>query len=553
MNMIKIEGTCILLLLSLISIGCNQQGGADVPTPTGIRSTSLISYQDLLRAEENPDDWLMYSGSYRSRRYSRLSQIGRNNLDELRLRWAYQIKSFEKFETTPLVVDGTMFITRPPAGVTALDSRTGREFWSYDRRLPGRISTCCGLVNRGLAILGNKVYMGTLDAHLIALDWKTGAVVWDTKVADYDAGYSITVAPLVVKDKIVVGISGGEFGIRGFLDAYDSETGKRVWRFYTIPAPGEPGSETWSGNAWKTGGGPTWTNGSFDPELDLIYWGTGNPAPDWYGDERPGDNLYTASVIALEADTGKLDWHFQFTPHDTHDWDANQIPVLASGEYQGQKRQVLLWGNRNGFFYVLDRKTGEFLLAKAFVRQTWTEGMDDQGRPILKPGIEPSEKGSLVYPGNQGGTNWYSPSYSPRTKLFYLSVWDIPSIFFSSPPVYQPGTPFYGSLYQPSAEDPGYGAVKALNSQTGEMQWEYRLHTEPHAGIQSGLLSTATDVLFGGTMQGQFFVLDAVTGEELWVTHLGGNIIAGPITYLSENKQQVSIAAGNSIFTFGLD
>ena len=551
--MARIGGTSILLLLSFISMGCNQQEGSDVPTPTGIRSTSLVSYQDLLRAEENPDDWLMYSGSYRSRRYSRLSQIGRNNLDELRLRWVYQIKSFEKFETTPLVVDGTMFITRPPAGVTALDSRPGREFWSYDRRLPDRISTCCGLVNRGLAILGDKVYMGTLDAHLIALDWKTGAVVWDTKVADYDAGYSITVAPLVVKDKIVIGISGGEFGIRGFLDAYDSETGKRVWRFYTIPAPGEPGSETWSGNAWKTGGGPTWTNGSFDPDLNLIYWGTGNPAPDWYGDERPGDNLYTASVIALEADTGKLNWHFQFTPHDTHDWDANQIPVLASGEYQGQKRQVLLWGNRNGFFYVLDRKTGEFLLAKAFVRQTWTEGMNGQGRPIPKPGIEPSEKGSLVYPGNQGGTNWYSPSYSPRTKLFYLSVWDIPSIFFSSPPVYQPGTPFYGSLYQPSAEDPGYGAVKALNSQTGEVQWEYRLHTEPHTGIQSGLLSTATDMLFGGTMQGQFFVLDAVTGEELWVTHLGGNIVAGPITYLSENKQQVSIASGNSIFTFGLD
>ena len=551
--MTQLRSASLLVLLSWICLGCGKTGEPGVSPLRGGRSAEPVSYQDLLQAESNPGNWLMYSGSYRSRRHSRLDEINRTNVTELGLRWVYQIKSFEKFETTPLVVDGTMFLTRPPAGVTALDSRTGREFWSYDRQLPERISVCCGRVNRGVAILGDKIYVGTLDAHLVALDWKTGSVVWDTEVAEYSEGYSITVAPLAVKDKIIVGISGGEFGIRGFLDAYDAKTGERVWRFYTIPAPGEPGSETWEGDSWKTGGGPTWANGSFDPELNLVYWGTGNPAPDWYGDARPGDNLYTASAIALDADDGKLKWYYQFTPHDTHDWDACQIPVLAQGEFKGRERKVLLWANRNGFFYALDRETGEFLLARAFAQQTWAEGMDNQGHPIVKPGTEPSEEGTLVYPGNQGATNWYSPSYSPRTRLFYLSVWEIPSMYYSSEPEYISGTPFYGSLWQPASEDLGYGAVRALNAQTGGMKWEYRLHTQPHSGIQSGLLSTGGDVLFGGTIQGHFFVLDAHTGEELWVTNLGGGVRSGPVTYLSEGEQQVSIAAGSAIFTFGLE
>jgi alcohol dehydrogenase (cytochrome c) len=384
----------------------------------------------------------------------------------------------------------------------------------------------------------------------VALDAKSGSVVWDVEVADYRTGYSITAAPLAIQDKIIVGISGGEYGIRGFLDAYDAKTGERLWRFYTIPGPGDPGHETWEGDSWKTGGAPTWVTGSFDPQLNLIYWGTGNPSPDFNGEVRKGDNLFSSSVIALDANTGKLKWHFQFTPHDVHDWDACQIPVLVDREFRGRQRKLLFWGNRNAFFYVLDRETGEFLLAREFAKQTWAERINSKGRPVRRPGMLPSPEGTLVYPGIQGGTNWYSPSYNPQTGLFYLSVWELPNIFFLGEAIYDPGTFFYGSLMQgASEEEPGWGAVRALVPETGDIKWEYRLHTVPWSGI----LSTAGDLAFSGTTDGQFFALDAYTGKELWVTYLGGMISASPISYLSEGKQQISIAAGSALFTFALE
>ncbi len=441
-----------------------------------------------------------------------------------------------------------MYLTQPPNGVFALDARTGRPFWSYERKLPERISVCCEYVNRGLAILGDRLYLGTLDAHLVALDRKSGALRWDKEVADYRDGYSITVAPLAVKDKIIVGISGGEYGIRGFLDAYDAKTGERAWRFHTIPGPGEPGNETWEGDSWKTGGGSTWVTGSFDHELNLIYWGIGNPSPDWNGEGRKGDNLFSASVIALDADTGKLQWHFQFTPHDVHDWDAVQIPVLVDTKFGGHLRKLLFWANRNAFFYVLDRKTGEFLLAQPFAKQTWAKGIDSKGRPIRVPNMEPSKEGTLVYPGVQGATNWYSPSYSSRTGLFYLSIWELPNIYYSGEADYDPGNAFYGSVIQGVSQEPGWGAVRALVPQTGEMKWEYRLHTVPWSGI----LSTAGDVVFGGTSDGQFFALDAYNGQELWMVPLGGMIATSAITYLSKGKQQVAISAGSGLFSFEL-
>ncbi|MFQ5929078.1 MAG: pyrroloquinoline quinone-dependent dehydrogenase [Acidobacteriota bacterium] len=508
-----------------------------------------VTFDRLLHAEREPANWLIYSGNYASHRHSGLSQINRDNVMKLELNWVYQFRTLQKVEVTPIVVDGIMYATQPPNDVYALDTETGRPFWSYKRLLPEKINTCCGQVNRGLAILGDRLYMGTVDAHLVALDARTGTVLWDVEVADYKAGHSVTVAPLAVKDKIIVGISGGEYGIRGFLDAYDANSGKRVWRFYTVPGPGEPGNDTWEGDSWKTGGAPTWVTGSFDPQLNLIYWGTGNPGPDWNGEVRKGDNLYSDCVLALDADSGELKWFFQFTPHDVHDWDSTEIPVLIDANFRGRPRKLMLFANRNAFYYVLDRETGEFLLARPFAQQTWAERIDSKGRPIRKPNTAPSVEGTLVYPGVQGGTNWYSPSYSPVTGLFYLSVWEYASIYFMGDAPYSPGNRFIGSVPQGVPDDPGWGAVRALVPETGAMKWEYRLHTKPQAGI----LSTATNLVFGGTNEGHFFALDAETGKELWHAQTGGVIVAGPISYLSQGKQNIAIAAGSAIFSFGLE
>ena len=508
-----------------------------------------VTYQSLLEADREPGNWLTYSGSYNSQRHSRLDEINRETVEELELKWAFQMKTLEDVESSPLVVDGIMYLTEPPSNAHALDTRTGRPFWSYVRDLPDEVHTCCGRVNRGMAMLGEKLYLGTVDAYLVALDAKTGSVLWEVEVADRRNGYSITVAPLVVKDKVIVGVSGGEFGIRGFLDAYDAETGKRVWRFYTIPAPGEPGNETWEGDAWKTGGAPTWITGSFDPALNLIYWGTGNPSPDFNGALRPGDNLYSDSVIALDADTGELKWYFQFTPHDVWDWDAAQIPILVDAEFEGRMRKLMLWPNRNAFYYVFDRETGELLLVKQFARQTWAQGMDSRGRPVIKPEAVPTEKGLVIWPGIQGAMNWFSPSYSPLTGLLYFPVRHVPTFISASDVDYDPGAMFLGSRWTGMPEDPSWASIQALVPQTGEVKWEYPLHRD----VWTGLLSTAGHLVFGGSVEGQFFALDTATGKELWRAPLGGMVIAAPVTYLSDGRQRVSIAAGNTIFTFGLD
>src|SRR5579872_1568668 len=328
--------------------------------PFGARAQ--VTYERLLKASQDEGNWMTYSGTYRSWRYGSLSQITRENVTHLKIEWVYQMPTTLTVETTPIVVDGMMYISEPPSNVVALDAVTGRAYWRYQRALPKRINVCCGLVNRGVAVFGDRVFVGTVDAHLVSLDAKTGAVLWDVPVADYKTGHSITVAPLAVKGMIVTGIAGGEYGIRGFLDAYDPETGKRRWRFWTIPEPGQPGNETWPAEAWKHGGGSTWVTGSFDPDQNLIIWGTGNPSPDWNGDPRPGDNLYSDSAIAIDADTGKLKWHYQFVPHDLHDWDAVQVPVLVDDEWQGKPRKLVYWAHRGGFFYVLDRQTGQMLL-----------------------------------------------------------------------------------------------------------------------------------------------------------------------------------------------
>ena len=518
-----------------------------------------VSYQRLLQSAGEPQNWLTYSGSYKSWRYSTLNQINRQNASSLKLAWVYQMVTTHKIETTPLVVDGIMYVSEPPSNVIALDAATGRPYWHYRRILPSKINVCCDAVNRGVAILDDRVFVGTVDAHLVALNAKTGAVLWDVAVADNRAGYAITGAPLVVKDMVITGIAGGEYGIRGFLDAYDAKTGKRRWRFYTIPAPGEKGSESWKGEAWKRGGAPTWVTGSYDPETNLVIWGTGNPAPDWNGDVRPGDNLYADSAIALDADSGALKWHFQFVQHDTHDWDAVQVPVLVDADWQGRPRKLVYWAHRGGFFYVLDRSTGQFLMGKPFMGQTWAKGLDDSGRPVLIPGMEPSEAGVVVAPGVQGGTNWYSPSFSPLTNLFYLPVWENKGVFKKGEAEYNAGNRFPGSLPTPELpDDPGYGAIRALNPKTGEKVWEHKMQSKPWTGV----LTTAGRLLFGGTggglgrddeaLEAYFFALDADSGKELWRINLGGTMAANPITYTVNGKQMVTTSAGGGLFTFAL-
>ncbi len=515
-------------------------------TPLG----SPVTSERLLKASEEPENWLMYSGQYNSQRYSRLTAIDKSNVDQLEMKWVKQLETLADVETTPLVVDGVMYFTQSPSTVIALDASTGSQFWTYEHTLPEKLSLCCGRQNRGVAILGETLFLGTLDAKLIALDAKTGAIQWETQSADAATGYSKTAAPLVIGDKVISGIAGGEYGIRGFLDAYDAKTGELAWRFYTIPGEGEPYNDTWEDDSWKTGGAPTWITGAYDPDLNLVYWGTGNPGPDWNGEAREGDNLYSDSVVALDADTGELKWHFQFTPHDVHDWDATQIPILIDIEFDGRPRKLLLFPNRNGFFYVLDRVTGEFLRGTAFAKQTWAERIDENGRPIRIPGMLPNEEGVLVYPSVNGAANWWSNTYSPRTELLYVVTYDGADTFFIGEDEYVPGEMFVGGAPERYVPLETYASmIRALEPRTGETRWEFPLQPK----TQSGLLSTASDLVFGGSVDGYFYALDAVNGAELWRINVGGNVKAAPISYMVGTVQYVTIAAGNSILTFGLD
>ena len=522
-----------------------------------------VSYERLLNPENEPHNWLTYSGSFESQRYSLLDEITADNAADLELKWVFQVRSFEKFEATPLVIDGIMYTVAPPNTVIALDATTGRGFWRYEYTPDSQSRPCCGRVNRGLAVLGDKLFMGAIDGHLMAIDAPSGKPVWDIAVegARPEAGYAFATAPLIIEDKVIVGTAGGEYGIRGFITAHDAETGAEKWRFYTIPGPGEPGHETWGGESWKTGGGSIWLTGSFDPDLNLTYWGIGNPGPDWSGDTRPGDNLYTNSVVALDADTGELKWHYQFSPHDEFDFDAVQIPVLVDREWEGKQRKLMMWANRNGFFYVLDRETGEFLMGEPFVRVTWASGFDENGRPIRVPGQTPTEEGVLVSPGNQGGTNWYSPSYSPETGLFYIPSWrNYEGFYFKRPDEYREGQWYAGGGFRSAtprargavgnlrSEAEGYGSVQAIDPTTGERKWEFRMTDFTDAGV----LTTKSGVLFSGGREGHFYALDAESGELLWSTNLGGRIMSGPVAYAVDGKQYVTINAGNAVFAFGL-
>ena len=553
MSKMNSKRSIAVLLLGAISAAFSMSAAAQIP------------YERILQAENEPESWLTYNGSYLSQRYSRLEQIDRDNVGDLELRWLLQNQVFGAWQSSPIVADGIMYLTERPNSIMAVDPITGRVFWKYVHTPAENALVCCGANNRGVAVLGDRVFMGTLDARLVAVDRINGELLWDVEVGDVNLAYSVTMAPLAVKDKIIVGVGGGEFGIRGYVAAYYAETGELAWKTYTIPAPGEPGHETWEGDDWQYGGAPVWITGSFDPEENLTYWGVGNPGPDWNAAQRPGDNLYSDSVIALDADTGELRWYFQFTPNDGYDYDAVQVPVLADMEWQGIQRKLMLWANRNGYFYVLDRSDGEFLLGSPYVRVNWSSGLDENGRPIPTPQPE----GMPTWPGNQGGTNWYPPSWSPRTELFYFSAWeDYATIYEPEESEYVPGRAFLGGGFDvltPAPGAPGVGigrtnpinnwtdevghaSLKALDPRTGEEVWEF----EQFDVSDSGMLTTATDLLFTGGREGYIHALDATSGELLWKKNLGGQIVMAPITYRVDGVQYLTFISGHVLASFAL-
>ena len=514
---------------------------ADVDVPPAV----------LLRAPPG-NDWPSYNGDYSGRRYTALDQITPGNVRQLHAQWVFHSTNSDSLEVTPVVVNGVMYVTSANDAF-ALDARTGRVLWHHARPITeGLIDDASAHHNRGVAVWHTRVFMETDNAHLLCLDARSGHLLWDVAYADTSKNYGATSAPLLVKDKVIVGTSGGDDGVRGFLAAFDVLTGKLVWRFWTLPGPGEPGSESWPGDAYLHGGGTTWMPGTYDPELNMLYWGTSNPAPDFVGDTRPGDDLYTDCVLALDADTGKLKWHFQFTPHDLFDYDATQTPVLIDLTVDGQLRRWLVQADRNGFFYILDRATGKFLKATRFAEKlNWAAGIDERGRPILS-GIHPVPEGVKICPGFQGATNWYSPSYNPATQLFYFLALEQCNIFFSSAKreEYKPGRTYYSTGAERVPGERGQKVLLAYSVVTGKLVWKY-----PQVGdgdSWGGTMTTAAGLVFFGDDAGEFEAVDARTGQPLWHFSTGQIVHASPMSYAVDGVQYVVIASGSDVFSFAL-
>jgi alcohol dehydrogenase (cytochrome c) len=497
-------------------------------------------------------NWPSYNGDYSGRRYSGLSQITPANVRELRAQWVFHSSNSDSMEVTPVVVNGVMYITSANDAF-ALDARTGRVLWHHVRAVTeGLVDDASSHHNRGVAVWHTRVFMETDNAHLLCLDARSGNLLWEIAYADTKLNYGATSAPLVIKDKVVVGTSGGDDGIRGFLAAFDVLTGKPVWRFWTIPGPGEPGSSSWPGDAYLHGGGTTWMPGTYDPELNTIYWTTSNPAPDFVGDTRPGDDLYTDCVVALDADTGKLKWYFQFTPHDLFDYDATQTPVLADLTRDGRPRRLLLQADRNGFFYTLDRASGEFLSASRFAENVnWASGIDRNGRPVLT-GVKPTQAGTRICPGMEGATNWYSPSYNPQMGLFYFLALERCEMYFTSgkPEAYRHGRTYYNTGSQRIPSEPGQKLLLALSPTTGKIVWRYP--QIGHASSWGGTMTTATGLVFFGDDAGELEAVDGASGKPLWHFNTGQTMHASPMTYGVDGIQYVAVAAGSDLFSFAL-
>ena len=496
------------------------------------------------RAIEPKQDWTSYDGSFNGNRYSSLEQVNTNNIQSLAPAWVFPVPNAPRLEVTPVVIDGVMYITGPNEAY-ALDATTGKQIWAFrTARTSGLLSEAGGGANRGVAVSGGRVFMITDNSHILALDRGTGRKLWDATMADTKEGYSATAAPMVVGDLVISGIAGGEEGARGFIDAYDVATGKRVWRFYSVPLRGEKGSETWGGNAIDHGCGATWLTGSYDPDLGTLYWGIGNPCPDFNGDERKGDNLYTASIVALDVKTGQLKWYFQATPHDTHDWDASEPLILADEQWEGRPRKLLMQANRNGFFFVLDRTNGDLLLAKPAVRVNWATGYGKDRRPILTQNFESSFEGTLVC---GGGINWPAASYDPIAKYFFARMSDQCGIFKKDSAPLEIGERFFGGTV--AGQPGGQSFIRALDVHTGEKVWDYPLSG---GGGGSGTLATAGGVVFFGETGGTLTAVDSRTGKPVWHFEAGQQWRASPMTYMVGGKQYVVLAGTGGIFSFAL-
>ncbi len=517
------------------------------------KSANAIDIQvmpsDLL-AQPVGANWTSYNGDYSGRRFSSLNEINAANVAQLRAAWVFHPGNTQMLEATPVVIRGMMYVTAAN-DVFALDARTGRIVWHYQRPVSsGLLDDAAAHKSRGVAVWQHFVYSETDDAHLLCLDARSGTLVWDVPYADKAKHYGATSVPLVVKDSIVVGTSGGDSGVRGFVAAYEATSGKLKWRLWTIPAPGEFGSSSWPGDSYLHGGGTTWMPGTYDPELNALYWTTSNAAPDFVGDSRPGDDLYTACVLAIDADTGKLKWYFQFTPHDLYDYDANETPVLVDREENGDVRHLLVQANRNGFFYVLDRTNGKFLHGTSFVeKMNWAKGLDAAGRPILTGRI-PSAEGTYICPGVVGATNWFSPSYNPNTGLFYVMALDGCNLYFASPRRFIKGETYYSTGTKVPPGQRFQKILLALSVIDGKPAWRY-----PQVGrgdSWGGTMTTASGLVFFGDDAGSLEAVEAATGRPLWHFNTGQTMHASPMTYAVDGIQYVAIAAGSDLFTFAL-
>ena len=503
------------------------------------------------RAVTSQTDWPSYNGQTSGSRYSPLAQITAANVARTVPKWIFSLPNTSRLQVTPVVVNGVMYVSSANE-CYALDAGAGRQIWHYQRpRTKSLVGNAAGGVNRGVAIAGDLLFMVTDHAHLIALNRFTGALLWETEMADWHQNYNATGAPLVVGTLVVTGTSGGDEGVRGFVAAFDQTTGKEVWRFWTVPRPGEPKADTWQGKGIDHPGATTWLTGTYDPQLDTVYWPTGNPSPDLIGDDRGGDNLYSDSIVALDAKTGALKWHFQFTPHDVWDYDAQETPALVDATWQGQPRKLLVQANRNGFLYVLDRTNGKFLMGKQYTKNvTWATGLTSEGRPITVPNMEPSLEGKRVCPSLEGSSNWYSTSFNPSTGLYYVQTNDKCGIFTKTPMEWEAGKGFMGGSFKQAPDEPAQRVLRAFDIQTGKTVWEL-----PQSGAVDswgGTLSTAGGVVIFGEDSGSLMAADASNGKPLWSFQTSQLWKASPMTYMFDNKQYVAVATGSNIIAFGL-
>ena len=538
----------------LIALG----GGKKSAEPVG-----SVDDKALLNAADNTGNWLMYGRTYDANRFSPLDQVNKKNVKRLIPVWTFQTGVLDGFECSPLIIDGIMYVSTPWNHVYAVDCKSGSQLWHYQKSLPENLALCCDAVNRGLGAFGDRLFMCTLDAHLVCLDRNTGEEVWDRpitvddengkEVKDiYKLAYSATVAPLIVKGKVIMGISGAEYGIRGFIDAYDAKTGKREWRFYTVPSPKDEAEhakkalKTWEEKSWLTGGGSAWVTGTFDPALNTLYWGVGNPSPDFNGEVRKGDNLYTVSILALNPDDGSYKWHFQASPHDVWDYDGVNEPVLVDFEKDGKKVKAIVQAHRNGYFYCLNRENGKFIYGKPFCEVTWTDrtkgvdGLDaETGRPFVNPKAMPSEKGARVCPGAAGGKEWNPMAYHPGTECAYVPVINNCAKFTSGKAFFIKGQPYWGSSLT-LIDNQASGSFKAIDVKTGKSKWEVATRSPMVAGV----LATGGGLVFTGDAEGFFTAYDADDGKILWSFQCGSGHHASPVTYTLDGRQYIAVCVG---------